>query len=148
MAHKYPVRKFFASNYSILHGQVIKHKRVAKYVISGTIAAAANIALLFLLTDIMRFWYLSSAVISFMFGVIVSFVLQKYWTFEDNRASRIKSQFAVYVAIAIGGAIINTALVYSFVEIAGLWYLLAQIFSGVVIAVVNFFCYCYLVFNK
>lgn len=121
--------------------------RLVRFVISGGTATAVNLGILFLLTHIFGLWYLTSSVIAFMVAFFVSFTLQKFWTFEDTSRNRLRSQAAIYFLIILFDLGVNTALMYFFVEYLHLHYLVAQLISGVMIAVMNFFSYKHLVFK-
>lgn len=120
---------------------IFKRKIILKYIISGGTAAAVNLLLLFFLTDVLGFWYVISAVLAFIVAFIVSFCFQKFWTFEDRSTERVRAQATVYFVVAIVNLTINTVLIYSFVELLAIHYLIAQIFSGIIIACESFFIY-------
>jgi len=121
--------------------------RLVRFVISGGTATAVNLGALFLLTHVFGLWYLTSSVIAFMVAFFVSFSLQKFWTFEDASRARLRSQAAIYLIVILIGLAINTTLLYVLVEMAHLHYLVAQLISGVFIAVMNYFSYKHLVFR-
>ncbi|MSU73823.1 GtrA family protein [Candidatus Kaiserbacteria bacterium] len=121
--------------------------RLVRFVISGGTATAVNLGILFLLTHIFGLWYLTSSIIAFMVAFFVSFTLQKFWTFEDASRSRLRSQAIIYFLIILFDLGVNTALMYFFVEHLHLHYLIAQLISGVMIAVMNYFSYKHLVFR-
>ena len=130
------------------HEFAFKRQRVIKYVISGGTAAVVNIGLLYFFTDALGIWYIFSAVLSFIVAFIVSFSFQKFWTFEDRSTDRMHGQAAVYLAVALINLGINTALIYGFVEFLGVYYILAQIMAGVIIAFENFFVYKKFIFHS
>jgi len=117
--------------------------QVAKFIISGGTAALANFLTLFILTEYARIWYLYSAVISYVIGFTVSFVLYKYWAFDDRDNSQIYRQLPQYLLIAAFNLALNTALVYLLVRVLHTWYLLAQIVATGLIAIES-----YLIFRK
>lgn len=121
-------------------------QRLVRYLISGGTGAAVDFGLLFALTDWLGLWYLASAVIAFVVAFGVSFVLQKLWTFRDRATDRVKRQLAFYLAVALANLVLNTALVFVFVEYAGLYYLFAQFLAAGLIAVSSFFIYRRLIF--
>lgn len=125
----------------------IQHK-IIRYLIAGGTAAFIGLGTLFALTEFAGMWYLASSVLSFCAGFVVSFTLQKFWTFKDSRKTVIGRQLVLYL-IAAGGALgINTALMYVAVDVLGLWYMLAQFFVSGTIAVVSFIVYNFLIFQK
>lgn len=121
---------------------------LVKYVIVGLIATGTNLGVLFLFTDILGVWYIYSSVISFIVAVIISFTLQKFWTFNDTGVEKVKQQFVLFVLTALIGLCLNSVLMYIFVEYIGLWYILTQLIVAVFIAIFNFFMYKFFVFKK
>lgn len=123
-------------------------RSVLKYVIAGGSAAAVNLGLLFLLTEYANIYYLYSAVISFTAALFVSFVLQKFWTFGDDRRDIMHWQMAGYLLVALGNVLCNTLLIFLFVEFLHLWYLLAAILAGGMLAVITYFIYRNVIFAE
>jgi len=116
--------------------------------ISGGTAAIADVVILYVLTDGLDIWYLISSIIAFLFAFLVSFYLQKFWTFRDNSRDRIKQQAAVYLILGIVNLAVNSSGIYFLVEIFGTWYLLAQIIIGAVVATYNFLLYKFFIFTS
>ncbi|MEK7575040.1 MAG: GtrA family protein [Patescibacteria group bacterium] len=125
-----------------------KSWKVIKYLISGGTAAIVNLGLLYLFTDIFGVWYITSGIVAFAAGFIVSFVFQKFWTFTDKSTENIHIQASAYLVAGIVNLGLNTLSIYLFVTYAGFHYLLAQIVAGVIIACESFFVYKYLIFKK
>ncbi len=121
--------------------------RIVRFVISGGTATAVNLGTMFLLIHFFHLWYLFSSMLAFSTSVFVSFTLQKFWTFEDASRSRLRSQASIYLIVILIGLGINTTLIYTFVEYAHLHYLVAQLISGIFIAVMNYFSYKHFVFQ-
>ncbi|MBI3020167.1 MAG: GtrA family protein [Parcubacteria group bacterium] len=125
----------------------VQHK-IIRYLISGGTAAFVSLSTLFVLTEFFGVWYLASSIVSFMAGFVVSFTLQKFWTFQDIRRDVVGRQIILYL-VATGSALgLNTALLYVAVDVFGLWYMLAQFLVSGAIAVGSFFVYNFLIFQK
>jgi putative flippase GtrA len=121
--------------------------KVGRFIISGGIAAFTNLALLYFFTDILRIWYLVSAVMSFIIAFGVSFLLQKHWTFRDVRKEGVHRQAAAYFAVAVVNLCLNTALLYGFVEYLSVHYMLSQAIASIIVAVEGYFAYQIFVFK-
>ncbi|MBI2476419.1 MAG: GtrA family protein [Candidatus Taylorbacteria bacterium] len=130
------------------HQFAFKRRMIARYIIAGGTAAAVNLSLLYFFTDILGFWYVISAVMAFIAAFVVSFCFQKFWTFEDRSTEGVHAQAAVYLMVAVLNLIINTALIYSFVEFLAVHYLLAQIAAGIIVACESFFVYRRFIFRR
>lgn len=120
--------------------------RLGRFLISGGIATAVNLAALYLLIAV-GLWYLTSSIIAFFVGFVASFILQKFWTFKDHRRDVMGRQLVVYLAIVLVNLGLNTGLVYLFVEYGTLWPLVAQALSSLAIAFEGFFAYKIFVFK-
>lgn len=121
--------------------------RVARFIISGGTSAVTNLSVLFILTHWYGVWYLYSSIVAVGVATVVSFILQKLWTFQ-NFSREVHTQFPKHLALALSGIIANTALMYVFVEWFGIWYLFAQIVTGVILAFVNYAVYKTYIFRE
>lgn len=121
--------------------------KMVRYVISGSTGAVANIGTLFVLTHFLGVWYLASSVVAFIVSFFVSFYLQRTWTFQQNLPNTVARHMMLYLLTALFNLALNTAIVYISVEYIGLWYVLAQIVAGAIVAVSSFFIYKHLIFT-
>lgn len=119
--------------------------RVARFLISGGTSAVTNLSILFVLTHWYGVWYLYSSIIAMSAATIVSFVLQKLWTFQ-NFSAAVHKQFPLHVTLALVNIVVNTGILYTLVEYFHIWYLLAQLLSGGFLASVNYFVYKHVIF--
>jgi len=121
--------------------------KLTRYIISGGTAASTAIILLFVFTHFFHIWYLLSSIIAYTIAFLVSFTLQKFWTFRSRTLEDWHVQMGIYFLIFIINLAVNTGLIYSLVEYMNVHYLLAQIISGALLACMNFFLYKYFVFT-
>lgn len=126
----------------------VKYTKLVKYIISGGTAATTDIVLLYFFTSIMGIWYLFSAILAFLIAFIVSFTLQKFWTFEDYATDQLKSQMLLYFIITATNLVINTLLMYVFVDLLNVHYLLSQVIVGAIVACQSYFVYQKFVFKN
>lgn len=122
--------------------------RLLRYLMSGTMAAASNLAVLFILVHFGRIYYLYASIAAFIASVAVSFTLQKFWTFQDMFIHDVQEQFVRYSAVVLANLALNTVLMYFFVEKAGLWYLFAQVLTTGIVAIVGYVAYKRFVFRE
>lgn len=146
------LQMYAALGYYDVPPQTIKDSgfaRTIRYIESGTAAAGVNFFILYILAEYFHVWYLVAATIAFSIAVVVSFLLQKYWTFRDSRSggSAVAAQGASYLTIAVCNVFLNAIFVYVFVEKIGLWYFLAQAISAIIIALWSFAAYRFFVFR-
>ncbi len=115
--------------------------RLVRFIVSGGSSAVVNIALLYGLTEYGSVWYLASSGLAFTGSFVVSFMLQKYWAFRNDTREKIKSQLPLHLLVAFINLLINLALVYAFVDVAGMWYVFAQICAAIIISFESFFAF-------
>lgn len=123
-----------------------RHK-ILRYLFSGATAFGVNSFFLYAFTEWIGFYYLVSVVFAFLIAVVVSFILQKFWTFRNNSKTDMRRQAVVYITTAVINTGLNTLLVYLFVEHLGLHYLVSQFFSSGLIAFESFFVYQIFIFH-
>ena len=122
--------------------------RVSRYLISGGIATATSLVLLYVFTEWLRLWYLFSAVLAFIFTFFISFTLQKFWVFKDTSKDRIVMQGGAFLTIAIINLGINTLGMFILVSKLHIWYMLAEVLVLGFIAIENYVLQRNLVFVK
>lgn len=121
--------------------------RLVRYLISGGTAAASNLAFLFLLVHFFEVYYLYASVIAFILSIAVSFTMQKFWTFQDSLLHDVRMQFGRYLVVLVANLVLNTLLMYVFVEYLGWWYVYAQVVATGIVAIVGYFGYRNFVFR-
>lgn len=120
---------------------LMRYARPIKFVISGGTAAATGLTILYLCTGIFGIWYLYSTWVAFVGAFIVSFLMQKFWTFGDRSVQGLRGQLSSYFAVALSNLTLNTVSMYILVEYVHLHYLIAQICTTGVLASVSYFVY-------
>lgn len=122
--------------------------KILRYIISGGLAAFTHMGALYILTDHVGMWFVIANVLAFCFGLIVSFGLQKLWTFGDMRSQGVHRQALWYALVQVLSLGIDTVLLYVLVTYAGWWYLGAQFLLLILIAVGNFFIFNRVIFRN
>lgn len=121
---------------------------ITRFVISGGLATATNLAVLAVLVHALHVWYVPASAFAFLVAFGVSFTLQKFWTFGDDRTHLLRRQAIIYFCIVLCNLVINTALVYAFVEYLRFMPLIAQALASLIVAFESFFAYRFLVFKE
>lgn len=122
------------------HSLIFKSKAV-RYVVSGGTAAAVNLGLTWLL-ERAGFQYLAVVTMAFIAALLVSFVLQKFFTFGDVDKSAMHFQFAFFLVLAVINLLVNDLLVYAQHDFVHVPYLVLQeAIASIIIAVYSFFVY-------
>lgn len=115
--------------------------KIIKYLISGGIAACVNLITLYMFTERFHFWYIYSSWVAFVITFVVSFSLQRFWTFRGNQHRALNAQLLMYFVMAIVNIILNTGILYILSEFFHLYYLISQAISIGTIAIASFFLY-------
>lgn len=132
--------------FSSLYALGARHAQLLRFLISGGTAFLANIVLIYLCTELLAIWYLISSIIAFVGAFVVSFSMQKFWTFKNREADRMKKQLGMSLLLALANLGINTLLMYALVEHAHMHYLSAVVLATLLIAVETYFVYKYIIF--
>jgi putative flippase GtrA len=56
-----------------------------RYIIAGSIGAFINLVSMYVLTSVLGVWYLLSSIFAFSASLLVTFFIQKVWTFGDKK---------------------------------------------------------------
>lgn len=124
------------------------HLLLLKYIITGGIGALIQTISLYVWVGVFEFkdTYLVGVTLGFLLALAVTFTLQKFWTFKDDRKTQIHRQALSYSVVAIIGLTINVTLLAtakSLFEAVGhdffiTWYIVAQIGIVAFVSVINF----------
>lgn len=134
--------------YTVIDNRYPTKVKIVRYLISGGTAATVNLSFLYFFTDILGIWYIISAVLSFLIAFLVSFSLQKYWTFKDHSNDGLHSKAFKYFIVTTTNLGINTAGIFIFVHYFHFHYLVAQIIVSIFIAIESYFVYHYIFKNE
>lgn len=121
--------------------------RVSKFIISGAIGVSVNLSIFHLLV-VWGVSYLLGSILALLISIIIGFILQKYWTFENQHYNEIYYQFILYLLLALSNLFINTLVVYFLIDKLHVFYLLAQLVSAAIVAFYSFFIYRLFIFKS
>jgi len=121
--------------------------RVLRFLSTGAVGLAVNLGTYYVMTQL-GVQYLIGSALAFFTALIVGFVLQKYWTFEERSLERARTQFFLYGALALCNLGANTLLVYLLVENAQTHYLISQTIGAGLAACVSYFAYHFYIFSS
>jgi len=140
-------RSFFSRRHPDLYDFCNCHKSIIKFIISGGTAASTNLALLFFFHGLFKWDLIFSTSLAFALSFLVSFTLQKFWTFRNYRQDKVAGQLLIYLLNAFIGLNLNGWLMYTLVNKYAVWYLLAQIIVSLIIGFWNFLVYKFIIFK-
>ncbi|PIT88747.1 MAG: hypothetical protein COU29_00670 [Candidatus Magasanikbacteria bacterium CG10_big_fil_rev_8_21_14_0_10_36_32] len=113
--------------------------QVLRFLSAGGLGVLLYYLVLYGLTDLIGVCYIISAVIASIANLILSFILQKFWTFENKNRKNVRRQMIIYTTMWILFLAANLLLLYVMVEYAHFWYLAAQAIITVVLTVTSYF---------
>lgn len=121
--------------------------RFIRFLISGGLATASNLFVVYVLTDVFGLYYLLSSGFAFVTSFSVSFTLQKFWTFSNPSLDVARRQLVISLGVASCNLVINTFFMYCFVDILGFHYMFGQLLTSALIACETFFLYKHVIFT-
>lgn len=111
--------------------------QIIKFGFVGVIAFVIDIGILMLLSEIFHIDVLVSSAISFSVSVIANYILSMRFVFRGKIENRLK-EFAVFVALSIGGLCINEGIMWFGTKAMNVHYLAVKIFATIFVPIYNF----------
>ncbi|AJS60348.1 GtrA family protein [Paenibacillus sp. IHBB 10380] len=108
-----------------------------KYAIVGGLGTGIHFAVLIMLVELWNMNPVVSSIIGFIVVLIISYFLNRIWTFENQQSGYAK-QFMKYVIVSCAGMFINTLIMYVTVEWLSISYIVGQLISTVVVPIHNY----------
>lgn len=121
--------------------------QMIRYSISGAIAFSVDIALLFILTEFADINYLIAAVIAFITGMLIVYLLSISWVFPIRSLKSRQKEIWIFFFIGIIGLCLNEVIIWSFTEFVNLHYMASKLISTTIVYFWNFFNRKYILFN-
>ena len=111
--------------------------QLIKFGIVGVIATLIDLAVLMLLKEFMHVDVLVASAVAFSVSVIANYILSMLFVFEGSENSKVK-EFIVFVALSIGGLLLNQFIMWIGTEIMTAYYLWVKAFALVFVPIYNF----------
>jgi putative flippase GtrA len=113
------------------------YSKLFSYGIIGLVGTLTHFSILVLLVELFHLEPVISSSIGFIVTVIVSFYLNRRFTFR-TKSNQTTTTFIKYSVVSCSGFILNSAIMYSSVHIFSLHYSIAQAIVVVVLPISNF----------
>jgi len=114
-----------------------KYNRFLRYTISGVGTFGVDLLLVWLLTEFVGLYYLSSVAIAFLVAVSVNYLISRDWVFRGTRRD-FKSGYIFFVFITMSGLALTAGLMALSVEVLGLYYLVARVVVSALVGIYNY----------
>ena len=109
-----------------------------RYIFVGGAAFIVDFGSLFILTDFFGVYYLISAAIAFILGLLANYILSVNWVFNRRTLENRKFEFGIFALIGIIGLGLNEVIIWFFTDNLQIYYLYSKIISAVIIFFWNF----------
>jgi putative flippase GtrA len=113
--------------------------QLLRYTFVGGFAFIVDFSLLYLLTNYLNLYYLLSALIAFIAGLLINYFLSIRWVFYRRNVTNRKLEFVIFMVIGIVGLALNELLLWLFTDILLFYYLISKIFTAIFVYLWNFF---------
>jgi putative flippase GtrA len=123
------------------------HIQMFRYLFVGGGAFIVDFLSLFILTDFFGLYYLISAAIAFILGLIVNYFLSITWVFNKRKLKNRPLEFGMFGVIGIIGLGFNEVIIWFFTQDLQIYYLISKIFAAIFILFWNFFARKYILFR-
>ena len=110
-----------------------------RYGFAGGAAFIVDFSLLYFLTEYLHIYYLISAALSFIPGLLVNYLLSVHWVFNNRVLENRSTEFIFFTLIGLGGLGFNELFMWFFTDVAGFYYLISKIISTALGYLWNFF---------
>jgi putative flippase GtrA len=127
-------------------GGTIILMQVARFLLTGMVGLTVNLGVFHMLY-IIHIPYLIGSAGAFLVSMIVGFLLQKHWTFNDQSSDLVHRQFTLYVTLALVNLAINTCVVFMLITKANTHYLFAQTIGAGLVAFTSYVVYSRYIFR-
>lgn len=118
-----------------------------RYIFVGGVAFLVDFTSLYVLTDFCGLFYLYSAAVAFILGMVVNYILSISWVFNKRRLESKTIEFSVFAAIGIIGLGLNEIFIWFFTAELNFFYLISKILAAIIILFWNFFARKITLFN-
>jgi putative flippase GtrA len=140
--------------YSGIIQSVIKGKanttslQLFRYTFVGGFAFIVDFGTLFILTEYFHIYYLISAGIAFIFGLILNYYLSVRWVFSHRVFENRLIEFLLFSLIGLIGLGFNELFLWILTDILVIYYLLSKIITVFIVYLWNFFARKLTLFNR
>lgn len=112
--------------------------QLLRYLLASIIASAVDLLSLYTLTEVCGVYYLTSASVAFLFGLITSYFINVSWVFDKRKFRNKWFEFVLFSAIGIVGLGLNELFIWFFTEHMHFYYLFSKVISMGFVFVWNF----------
>ena len=113
-------------------------QQFSRYIAVGGLAFVVDFGLLYLLTELLGLYYLISAAIAFLFGLLTNYSLIRLWVFDRRTIKNVAVELVIFTAIGIVGLGLNEVIIWFVREKIHFHYMIAKAISAGIVLIWNF----------
>lgn len=117
--------------------KLLQYLEMIRFIIVGVITFVVDYGLLYICTEYIGLYYMYSTAIAFIVAVIFNYWLCVVYVFTNIQRQTSK-QALLFVGSSVVGLGINQICMWFFVEIFGIYYMLAKIISIIIVMAWNY----------
>ncbi len=118
-----------------------------RYTFVGGVAFIADFGSLYLLTDLAGLYYLFSAALAFLIGLIINYVLSILWVFKSRSVKNKSIEFMIFAIIGVVGLGMNEIIIWFSTERINIYYLHSKLISTAIVYFWNFLARKYILYK-
>lgn len=109
----------------------------SRYATVGAIATLTDLGFLYVFVDLAQLDVLIAATFSFLIANIISFVLNKFWTFK-SKSRNYRKLYIKFFTVSLVGLALTVVFMHLLANIFEIWHMLAKIITSLVVVIWNF----------
>ncbi len=109
-----------------------------RYTVVGGVAFVVDFGLLYALTQYGGFFYLTSATLAFVVGLVINYTFSVLWVFSKRAVSNRWVEFGLFALVGVLGLGLNDLFMWLLTSVAGLYYLYSKLITTALVFVWNF----------
>ena len=113
--------------------------QLLRYTFVGGFAFFIDFGTLFILTEYFNIYYLVSAGIAFVFGLVINYFLSVKWVFNSRTLDNRLLEFILFTGIGLVGLGLNELFLWVLTDVFVIYYLLSKIITTIIVYFWNFF---------
>ena len=141
-------RHYFFRRYPRSYTFCNNHKSLIKFIFAGGLSGGTDLLLLFIFHGLLGLDIVFSTSLAFILSFLISFSLQKFWTFRNYHRGKMIHQLFLYMSNAFLGLGLNAILMHLLVNKYNVWYILSQLVVNLAIGFWNFVVYRFIIFKN
>jgi putative flippase GtrA len=120
-------------------------RQFVKYVITGLLSFGTEISLLYMLTDLLNFWYIYANSLALLVVYVINFSLNRFWAFRSRQP--LLRQAAASGILFVLNLVVGNGIMFFLTEIGHLYYLFSKVIATGMAVTWNFFLYKYYIYK-